>query len=68
MAYKRKTHDEYEIWGNWGYGWDFVCTAEGINEEARRDSRELLKCYRENEPMATFRVRKFRRANGECTA
>lgn len=64
MAYERKTHDEYEIWGNWGYGWDFVCTAEGINAEAREDATALLKCYRENEPTALFRIKKRRVNNG----
>lgn len=63
MAYKRKTHDEYEIWGNWGYGWDFVCNAEGINEEAREDAKELLACYRENERDAVFEIRKARVRN-----
>lgn len=43
MAYKRKTYDEYEIQGNYGYGWDMETV-----EENYKDAKAQLKCYREN--------------------
>lgn len=43
MAYQRKTHDEYRISGNYGYGWDVECT-----EYTRREALAQLKAYREN--------------------
>jgi hypothetical protein len=53
--YKRKTVDEYEIQGNYGYGWDMVTT-----EETRKEARAQVKCYRENEPRAAHRIVKKR--------
>ena len=41
--YKRKTHDEYEIQGNCGYGWEVETT-----EETWADAKAQAKCYREN--------------------
>lgn len=43
MAHTRKTKDEYQIWSNYGYGWECECTAEDM-----QDGRRLLKEYREN--------------------
>ena len=43
--YIRKTKDEYEIQGNYGYGWETVTT-----EETFRAAKEQVKCYRDNEP------------------
>lgn len=47
MAYKRKTEDEYEILGDYGYGdgLEIVCS-----ESSWEDARNTLKEYRENEP------------------
>jgi hypothetical protein len=53
--YTRKTTDEYEIQGNYGYGWEMVTT-----EETWKDARAQLRCYRENEPNASHRVKKIR--------
>lgn len=43
MAYKRKTHDEYSIVGNCGYGWDIECNCEDL-----ADAKRTLKDYQEN--------------------
>lgn len=40
---RRKLKDEFEIQGNYGYGWDVECT-----EETRREANARLKEYREN--------------------
>ena len=55
MAYIRKTKDEYEIQGNYGYGWEVLTT-----EDNGKDARDTLKCYRENEPSTPLRVKKRR--------
>jgi hypothetical protein len=41
--YVRKTADEYQIQGNYGYGWETETT-----EETLKDAKAQLKCYREN--------------------
>lgn len=53
--YKRKTFDEYEIHGNYGYGFECVTT-----EEKYSAAREQLKCYRENEPQYSHKIVKKR--------
>lgn len=40
---RRKMKDEFEIQGNYGYGWDVECT-----EETRQEANQRLKEYREN--------------------
>lgn len=45
MPYQRKTEDEYQIHQNCGYGWEEVCA-----ESTRKEARERLKEYRENQP------------------
>ena len=51
----RKTRDEYQIQGNYGYGWEEITA-----EETRKDAIIQLKCYRENEPMYQHRIVKKR--------
>ena len=53
--YVRKTYDEYEVQGNYGYGWDALTTCETLKE-----AREDLKSYRENEPGVPHRIVKHR--------
>ena len=57
MAYTRKTRDYWDIEGNYGYGdgWEAVTA-----EDDRKQARERLKEYRENEPGTPFRIRKKR--------
>ena len=55
MTYLRKTRDEYEVEGHYGYGWECVCT-----EETRKEARERLKEYLDNEPQYAHRLRKRR--------
>lgn len=51
---ERKTITQYVIVGNYGYGqWDFISSADTLTE-ARAD----LKCYRENDKSATFKLKK----------
>ena len=45
MAYERKTVDVYEVWTDYGQGFEAEC--EGEN---RADAKRLLKEYRENAP------------------
>ena len=51
MAYQRKTRDEYQIHGNYGQGFEEVCA-----EDTRKEARERLKEYRENEPGIAFKI------------
>jgi hypothetical protein len=57
MAYKRKTEDEYIVQGNYncGYGWEDVTA-----ESTRKEAKERLKEYRENEPQYPHRLIKRR--------
>lgn len=53
--YTRKTYDEYEVQGNYGYQWECVTT-----ETTHKEARARLKEYRVNEPQYTFRIVKRR--------
>lgn len=53
MAYVRKTRDEFEIRGNYGYGHGFETVT---SETTRREARARLREYRENEPGVPFRL------------
>ena len=56
MAYTRKTADEYQIQGNYGYyGWEEVTA-----EETYKEAKQRLKEYRENEPGTSFQITKKR--------
>ena len=57
MTYQRKTRDVYDVEGNYGYGdgWEAVTA-----EDNRKEARERLKEYRENEPGTPFRIKKHR--------
>ena len=43
--YHRTTEDEYQIWVNYGYGWEEVCT-----EETQKEGLARLAEYRANCP------------------
>lgn len=45
MAYERKTIDTWELQLNYGYGWEYTLT-----EYTKKEARERLKEYRENQP------------------
>lgn len=53
--YVRKTEDEYEIQGDYGFGFETVTT-----EVTRRDVKKQIRLYRENEPGVDFKIRKRR--------
>jgi len=56
MAYKRKTEDEWEIQSYTPQGgWELATI-----ETSRKDAREQLKCYFENEPHIAHRIVKKR--------
>jgi hypothetical protein len=50
--YVRKTVDEWQIWTNYGYGWENETT-----ELTFREAREQVKCYRANVPGIAIRIR-----------
>lgn len=52
--YTRKTVDVYVVFGNYGYGWDYMSCSETL-AEAKRDKKE----YVENEA-GVFRIIKKR--------
>jgi hypothetical protein len=52
MTYTRKTRDEWQMWSNYGYGWEHE-----VSEDNWRDMKAQLKCYRENCPNASFRAK-----------
>jgi hypothetical protein len=54
-TYKRKTIDTWQIWTNYGQGWEHECT-----EMSRKEARENVKAYRENAPGVQLRVRRRR--------
>lgn len=55
MKYIRKTRDEFAIQGYYGQGWEDVTT-----EDNRREARERLHEYRENETNYPHRMIKRR--------
>jgi len=57
MAYKRKTEDEYTVQGNYNYGdgWENL-----TSETTRKEAKERLKEYRENEPQYSHKLIKRR--------
>jgi hypothetical protein len=55
MKYKRKTIDEFEIQGYYGYGWECLTT-----EENWREATKQLICYNEKEPNVLHRIVKKR--------
>ena len=55
MAYTRKTRDEWQMWPNYGYGWEHE-----ISEDSWRELRDQLKVYRANCPQYSFRAKKVR--------
>lgn len=55
MSYKRKTEDEYQIHGLYAHGWEEVTC-----ESTRKEAKERLKEYRENETGTAFKMLKRR--------
>jgi len=53
--YIRKTVDTWQIWTNYGYGWELECI-----EMSRKEARENVRAYRENAPGVQLRVIKKR--------
>jgi hypothetical protein len=57
MKYTRKTQDEFEIQGNYGYGHGFECVT---TEETYSAAKQQIRTYRENEIGVPFRIVKKR--------
>lgn len=55
MAYIRKTVDEYELQGWYGYGWETL-----LSEDSKQEAYAQKRCYDENEPSVPHRVKKVR--------
>lgn len=53
--YNRKTYDEYEVQGNYGYGYEVV-----IVEPTKKEALANLKLYEANEKGVSFRIVKKR--------
>lgn len=53
MAYKRKTRDEFQVHGNYGYGHGYE---EVTAEDTFREARARLREYCENEPGVPFKI------------
>ena len=51
MTYKRKTQDEFQIWGVYGQGFE-----ELTAESTRKAANERLKEYRENQPEGSYKI------------
>lgn len=57
MAYQRKTYDEWELWTNYGYGWECECCASTYKE-----AKEDYKAYRDNATrLIGIKIKKCRR-------
>ena len=54
MARERKTIDVFELWSNYGHGWEVE-----TEEATRFDAQEQRKCYREN-TNGSFKIKKKR--------
>lgn len=52
--YKRKTYDEWQLLVNYGYGDGFEVET---TELSRGKIKEQLKCYRENAPQYSYKIR-----------
>jgi hypothetical protein len=50
-----KMQYEYELQGNYGYGWDVLTT-----EATRSEALDQLRTYAENEPMTRLRISRVR--------
>ena len=55
MAYERKTQDVWDIYGNYGEGWELVTA-----ETTWKGTKQRLREYRENEPGVPFKWKKKR--------
>ena len=55
MSYIRKTEDEFDILGNYGFGFEVV-TCETTWSQAKSTLRD----YRNNEPGTPFKMKKHR--------
>ena len=60
MAYVRKTHDEWWVQGDFGWGWEDVCHGEDYG-----DARRLLHEYRVNDRRVEYRLKKRRVRNDD---
>lgn len=54
MAYVRKTRDEWQLWANYGDGWDYV-----LSEEKYKNIMARAREYRAN-TKAELRIEKHR--------
>lgn len=57
---ERKTYNEFQIHGFYGYGWEEV-----TSETTYKEANKRLKEYRENEPETQFKIIKKRIKEGK---
>ena len=59
MSRERKTFDEFQLFANYGQGWELETT-----EETRPLIRQRLREYMENAPQYSYRTKKCRVKKG----
>ena len=57
MSYIRKTRDEWQVQGDYGYGHGFECVD---TLSSRIEAKDSLKLYKENERGVSFKIVKKR--------
>lgn len=55
MKYIRKTIDEWQLWANYGYGWEHE-----VSYSNRKDAIADLRAYRENALQGSYKLLKKR--------
>lgn len=53
MTYQRKTRDEWQVQGDYGYGHGYE---EVTAADTRKEAMQYLREYRENEPGIPFKI------------
>ena len=53
--YERKTKDVWQLYGNWGYGWDMIAAYD-----SKKEATVDLIAYRENDLRGVFALKKTR--------
>jgi len=55
MTYQRITRDEWQMWSNYGYGWEEESAASTF-----REIRDTVREYRENAPQGSYKIKRVR--------
>lgn len=55
MKYTRKTRDEWQLWSDYGQGWEHE-----LSEDSWKEMRARLREYRQNAPQYSYKAKKVR--------